>query len=71
MILKDHGTELDSLKLNGVNVLEKVTTYNAKGKPLTENWRNWILGAFIVAAIAIPLAIHDDDDDAFGGQAAP
>jgi len=61
--LKFNGTELDSFKLNGMNVLQKVTTYNAKGKPLTDNQRNWIMGLVIATAIAIPIAIYDDDDD--------
>ena len=39
--LKFNGSELESFKLNGVNTMEKVVTYNADGTTSTQSGINW------------------------------
>ncbi len=64
MDLNFRGTEVNAFELNGINTLEKVTTYNVNGDPQTTssiNW--WLVGIGAVGGYILLKGGDDDDDD--------
>lgn len=63
--LQFKGEQLDALKLNGMNVLDKQVTYNADGTTTTNlgiNWKYVAAGVLVLGGISYLCARNDWDN---------
>ncbi len=67
--MKFTGTQLDSFKLNGVNMLQKITRYNADGTTSTHSSINWkYVGIGALAFGGLWWVCEERDWDLCGGD---